>query len=245
MSYVSSILGADTSTTSTTSKTGAASLGQDAFLQLLVTQLQYQDPLSPMDDKDFVAELAQFSSLEQLTEINTGIDKLADLNTQSQVMGAVNFIGKTIEANGEAVSLTKGKATPVTFTLPEDASTCLVNVLDSAGTIVRTVDLDAKKAGEVEFTWDGKDHDGNVCDDGQYRVAVTATNADSEVMKVSSTMTGTVVGVTQQNGTYYLNIGGNRYVAFGDITNVIDKTSSNDSDSGKDSGSNSGSDSSS
>ncbi|MGE4537812.1 MAG: flagellar hook assembly protein FlgD [Desulfovibrio sp.] len=241
MSYVSSILGADTSTTSTTSKTGTSSLGQDAFLQLLVTQLQYQDPLSPMDDKDFVAELAQFSSLEQLTEINTGIDNLATLNEKSQVMGAVNFIGKTIEATGTAVSLTKGKATSVTFTLPEDAQTCIVNVLDSSGTIVRTKDLNATKAGDVEFTWDGKDYDGNVCDDGQYQIAVTATNADSEVMKVTSTMSGTVVGVTQQNGTYYLNIGNDRYVAFNDITNVIDKTPTTTSDSGSDSGSTSGS----
>ena len=82
----------------------------DSFLQLLVTQLEYQDPLSPMDDKEFVAELAQFSSLEQLTEINTGIDNLATQGTQQQLLGAVNFIGKTIEATGNAVSLADGKA---------------------------------------------------------------------------------------------------------------------------------------
>jgi flagellar basal-body rod modification protein FlgD len=227
MSYVSSLLASNsTSATSSTSKSSTSSLGQDAFLQLLVTQLQYQDPLSPMDDKEFVAELAQFSSLEQLTEINTGIENLSSQNETQQLMGAVNFIGKTIEATGNAVSLSDGKATSVTFTLPNDAETCLVNVLDSSGTVVRTVDLGATSAGQVEFQWDGKDYDGNVMDDGQYQVAVTATDADSNVMTVTSTMSGTVTGVQQQSGTYYLNIGNDRYVAFTDITNVINDTSS-------------------
>lgn len=227
MSYVSSLLSttSGSSASSTSSSSGTSTLGMDAFLQLLVTQLQYQDPLSPMDDKEFVAELAQFSSLEQLTEINTGIDKLSTIGQEQQLLGAVNFIGKTIEANGTAVSLTSGEASAVTFTLPEDATTCLVNVLDSAGSIVRTVDLGATKAGEVEFTWDGKDYDGTVMDDGQYQVAVTATNADGDTMKVSSTMTGTVAGITQVNGTYYLDIGNGRNVAFTDITNVVNSSS--------------------
>ncbi|MFP5259337.1 MAG: flagellar hook assembly protein FlgD [Acidobacteriota bacterium] len=227
MSYVSSLLASTSSSTasSTSSGSGTSKLGMDAFLQLLVTQLQYQDPLSPMDDKEFVAELAQFSSVEQLTEINTGIEKLSTIGQEQQLLGAVNFIGKTIEANGTAVSLSEGKASAVSFTLPDDASTCLVNVLDSSGNIVRTVDLGASKAGSVEFTWDGQNFDGTAMSDGQYQVAVTATNANGEVMKVSSTMTGTVTGITQQNGTYYLDIGNGRNVAFTDITNVIDSSS--------------------
>jgi flagellar basal-body rod modification protein FlgD len=226
MSYASTILGTSSSSSSTassSSSSSSSSLGQDAFLQLLVTQLQYQDPLSPMDDKEFVAELAQFSSLEQLTEINTGIDNLATLGKEQQLMGAVNFIGKTIEATGTAVSLASGAATPVTLTLPEDASTCLVNVLNSSGTIVRTVDLGATSAGDVSFTWDGKDYDGNTMDDGTYQVAVTATDADGNVMTVTSTMTGTVTGITQTDGTYYLDIGGDRNVAFTDITSVVNE----------------------
>ncbi|WP_300156434.1 flagellar hook assembly protein FlgD [Solidesulfovibrio sp.] len=227
MSYVSSLLGTSSSTSTTsTSSSSSSSLGQDAFLQLLVTQLQYQDPLSPMDDKEFVAELAQFSSLEQLTEINTGIENLASIGETQQLMGAVNFMGKTIDATGTAVSLNSGTATAVTFTLPDDAETCLVNVLDSTGQIVRTVDLGATSAGQVEFTWDGKDYDGNTMDDGQYQVAVNATDADGNVLSVTSTMTGTVSGIKQESGTYYLDIGNDRYVAFTDITNVVNESSS-------------------
>ncbi|QAZ68310.1 flagellar hook assembly protein FlgD [Solidesulfovibrio carbinolicus] len=232
MSYVDSLLSATSgSSASSTTSSSTSGLGMDAFLQLLVTQLQYQDPLDPMDDKEFVAELAQFSSLEQLTEINSGIEGLSTLSQEQQMIGAVNFIGKTIEANGTAVNVEDGAATSVTFTLPEDAATCLVNVLDSAGSIVRTVDLGATTAGEVEFKWDGKDYDGNAVDDGQYQVAVTATNADGDVMKVSSTMTGTVEGIQQVSGSYYLDIGGGRYVAFTDITNVVSDTTTTEENS--------------
>lgn len=226
MSYVDSLL-SSTSGSSASSTTGKSSsgLGMDAFLQLLVTQLQYQDPLSPMDDKEFVAELAQFSSLEQLTEINSGIEGLTTLTQEQQMIGAVNFIGKTIDATGTAVSVEDGKATSVTFTLPEDANTCLINILDSSKNIVRTVDVGAKTAGEVEFQWDGKDYDGNAVEDGQYQVAVTATNADGDAMKVSSTMRGKVVGIQQVNGSYYLDIGGGRYAAFTDISNVENESS--------------------
>jgi flagellar basal-body rod modification protein FlgD len=184
-----------------------------------------------MDDKEFVAELAQFSSLEQLTEINTGIDNLATLGKEQQLIGAVNFIGKTVEATGTAVDLEGGTATSVTLTLPEDAETCLVNVLDSSGDIVRTVDLGATAAGDVTFKWDGMDYDGNVMEDGQYQVACTATDADGKTMTVTATMSGTVTGVKQTDGTYYLDIGGDRYAAFSDITNVIDESSSSDSSS--------------
>ena len=99
MSYVDSLLSATSgSSASSTTSSSTSGLGMDAFLQLLVTQLQYQDPLDPMDDKEFVAELAQFSSLEQLTEINSGIEGLSTLTQEQQMIGAVNFIGKTIDA---------------------------------------------------------------------------------------------------------------------------------------------------
>lgn len=220
MSYVSSLLGTSTSSTSTSSSSSTSSLGQDAFLQLLVTQLQYQDPLSPMDDKDFVAELAQFSSLEQLTEINTGIEGLKTIGEQQEMIGAVNFMGKTVEATGTALYLSNGSATGVTFTLPSDAATCIVNVLNSSGDIIRTVDMGETSAGSVNFKWDGKNYEGTTCDDGLYQIAVTATDADGNTETVTSTMSGTVSGVKNESGTYYLNIGGERYVQFTDITNV-------------------------
>lgn len=238
-SYTSSILGTDTSTRTASSSPKTSGLGMDAFLQLLVTQLQHQDPLDPMDDKEFVAELAQFSSLEQLTEINTGIDNLLKEGQQQQMIGAVNFMGKSVEATGSALSLKKGVATEVGFTLPTDAATCLVNVLDSSGDIVRTDDRGETKAGEIGYTWDGRDYNGNICDDGLYQIAVSATDADGKVITATYTMRGTVSGIKQVDGSYYLDIGSNRYVQFTDIVNVDDKSTSNSGASSDDSSSDS------
>jgi len=82
-----------------TKQTGNSSLGKDAFLQLLVTQLQNQDPTSPMDDKEFIAQMAQFSSLEQMQNVAKSVDTLAEISKQSQLMQYNNFIGKTVNWN--------------------------------------------------------------------------------------------------------------------------------------------------
>ncbi len=235
MSYVNSLLDSSSTTSSASSSSSSSSsssgLGMDAFLQLLVTQLQYQDPLNPTDDKEFVAQLATFSSLEQLTEINSGIENLTKAQSDQQMIGAVSFIGKTVQATGAGVSLEDGKSTPITFDLSKDASVCMVNILDSSVNIVRTVDLGSKSAGEVEFTWDGKDYNGNTLADGMYQVAVAAEDADGATMTVATQMSGTVQGIQQQNGQYYLDLGNGRYVGFTDITKVINDTTSANSGS--------------
>ena len=82
------------------SSTGGSDLGKEEFLQLLVTQFQYQDPLNPMEDKEFIAQLAQFSSLEQNMQMNENLENLLSLQQQQTVIGAANYIGKTVSARG-------------------------------------------------------------------------------------------------------------------------------------------------
>lgn len=98
-------------TTSTTSTTAATTLGKEAFLQMLVAQLKYQDPMNPADGTEFASQLAQFSSLEQLTNLNDSIESLA-VDTNS--LQAVNLIGKAVSA-GEGDSLVTGTVTAVSF----------------------------------------------------------------------------------------------------------------------------------
>ncbi|QLA16655.1 flagellar hook assembly protein FlgD [Desulfolutivibrio sulfoxidireducens] len=225
MSTVSSVLssyGTDTSTTTTDSST---ELGKEAFLQLLLTQLTYQDPLDPMDDQDFVAELAQFSSLEQLTNINTGIEELNDTVTQEQLFDAVQFIGKEIKASGETIQLEDGEASTIYYTVATDAEEVVANVLDEDGNVVRTVDIGAETAGDYEFVWDGMDSDGNVMDDGVYTVTILTQDADGNASTASTQIQGTVTGVESSDGTYYLRVG-DVLVDFTNITEVVDSDSS-------------------
>ena len=92
-------------------------LGKDAFLKLLVTQLQNQDPLNPLDDKEFIAQLAQFSSLEQMTNISSGITSLTEKTAQQDMLSAVNYIGKEVTAEGSELTKGENYVTPVYFTL--------------------------------------------------------------------------------------------------------------------------------
>src|SRR5690606_1261481 len=97
-------------------------LGKDAFLKLLVTQLQNQDPLNPLDDKEFIAQLAQFSSLEQMTNVSEGIAALTEKTAQQDMLSAVSYIGKEVTAEGSSMTKAGNYVTPVYFTLDDAAA---------------------------------------------------------------------------------------------------------------------------
>jgi Flagellar hook capping protein len=127
-------------------------LGKDAFLKLLVTQLQNQDPLNPLDDKEFIAQLAQFSSLEQMTNISSGITSLTEKTGQQDMLSAVNYIGKEVTAEGSEMTKGENYVTPVYFTLSGAASQVYANVYDANNNLVRTEKFTSMQAGEFAFT---------------------------------------------------------------------------------------------
>ncbi len=223
-SGIDSILGQAEQELSKSTSTSNSELGKESFLQLLVTQLSNQDPLNPMDDKEFVSELSQFSSLEQLTNLNEGMDSLIDATERQDMISAVNFMGKEVTASGDALSKKNGKISELSFDLTEDANAVLVNIIDEDGNIVRTVDLGAMNAGNHEFTWDGLDYVGNEAEDGAYSAAVAAETTGGKIMLVSTEVSGVVEGIESQDGEYLLRLDNGRTVDFMSITNVKDAT---------------------
>lgn len=200
---------------------GNPSLGKDAFLNLLVTQMKYQDPLNPTSDKEFLAQLAQFSSLEQLTNINASMDKLNTATTQQQMFSAVSFIGKEVKAAGDSLSKSGDTVSKLFYTLPESATKVSINVMDDNGNFVRTVEVGAKAAGEQSFQWDGKDWNGKSQPDGVYRVGITTQKADGKSMLVDTTVTGLISGVSSENGKFLLTTKDGRQVYFTDVKGVV------------------------
>lgn len=198
-----------------------SALGKDDFLKLLVTQMKQQDPLSPMDDKEYVAQLAQFSSLEQLTNISTGVGDLKTSMGQQTQLSAVGFIGKTVKSNGYKVSKEGDSISALSYTLPEQASNVTLNVIDANGNIVRAVDVGAKKAGEQKYQWDGKDGSGKAVPDGLYAVGITAKDASGKGMMVTSSVTGRVTGTAMNNGVFQLKLSDGRSVNFTDVQEVV------------------------
>jgi flagellar basal-body rod modification protein FlgD len=219
---VDTITPSTTTSQTTASTTDRSKLGKNDFLALLVKQMQVQDPLNPMDDKEFVAQLAQFSSLEQLTNINTGIDKLNAATTQQQMFSAVGFIGKQVKASGNTLAKTDDTVSSLYYTLGSAATKVSINIMDSNGNIVRTVDQGAKAAGEQTFQWDGKDSEGKAVANGLYTVGVTTQTASGGSTLVKTAVTGIVSSISNNNGTYQLTTQDGRSLSFSDVLGVVD-----------------------
>ena len=209
-----------TSPGGTTSVTGSSTLGTDAFLQLLMTQLRYQDPLSPMDSTQFTAQLAQFSTLEQLTTVNSTLNNLLLTQMSATNLAATNLLGKTIKAAGDSVSVKAGSSSPISYTLAQDAASVVLQIYDANGALVKTMTKGAQPAGDQQVIWDATDDQGRTVADGTYKVKVTATNSKAESVGVTLYQTGTVTGVTYQNGIPYLLLGQQK-VQMGQLIEVL------------------------
>ncbi len=200
--------------------TGATqSMGKDAFLKLLITQLQHQDPLNPADSTEFTAQLAQFSSLEQLSNINTNLNALQLYQASINNAQAVGFIGKEILANGNSIEKTAGRAATCEFELPAEAKRVVVTIYDAAGGFVKDIDLSGQFSGRQSVAWDGTDRNGAPVADGAYSFEVQAEGANGIALSVSPRSRGVVTGVVFEDGITYLITGQNRF-AIGDVLQV-------------------------
>lgn len=199
---------------------GTQTLGQDQFLQLFVKQLQYQNPLNPMDASAFTSQLAQFSSLEQLTNLNTQMKTLLVYQNSLQNTLTINLIGKQVKIAGDSISLKNNKA-DVNFTLSKDASKVTISIYNSSGSLVRTIDAGQHAAGDNSYQWDGKDSNGNILPDGQYQVKVEASDSSGNPVGAATTSYGTVTGITYENNTTYLVVNGTIKVLLSDIKEII------------------------
>lgn len=191
--------------------TGSTALGKEQFLQLLVTQLQHQNPMEPTSNEDFIAQLATFASLEQLQDINTGTQ--TGLLMQQSVTNALStgLIGKDVLIDASTITVAGGEASNFVVDLDADAS-LTVTVTNAEGETVRTLEISAEgdmplAAGEHEFTWDGKDDDGVTVPDGDYTIAVQATDAADAAVTASTWLRGHVDGVRFSEGIAFVIVG--------------------------------------
>ena len=207
-------------------------LDKDSFLRLLVTQLEHQDPLNPKNDTEFIAQLAQFSSLEQLTNINKSIGTIESTFNRQDLLGAVSFIGKEVTASGFSLSKEGSKVSVLHFSMKEPGTNTFANIFDSQGNLVRTAHFGPKQAGSYEYTWDGKDYAGNTLKDGVYYVYMAAEGVNGQPVFVDMTVSGQVAGISNQGGKTVLRLKDGREILLSDVKEIINPESSGSNQEG-------------
>jgi flagellar basal-body rod modification protein FlgD len=167
-------------------------ISQDEFLRLFVAQLQHQDPLSPLEPNELTAQLAQFSSLEQLTGVNARLDALAEVSQKSTDTTVFGLIGREVTFDGARLGLENGEATPVDYTLGA-AADVVATVRDGEGDLVRTIELGRQSSGPHRFEFDGRNGNGIELPDGSYTLEITARAPGAETPRKLALSTRAVV----------------------------------------------------
>jgi flagellar basal-body rod modification protein FlgD len=195
-----------TQDTTSTKKTEALQ-GEETFLKMFMAQMKYQDPLNPMESSEFTAQLAQFSSLEQLFTVNENLESIKASQGQADRFDALLCIGKEITAEGNSLSLHTGEAATGAFQLGGSGE-CTVMILDGHGNPIRKIQLGYMEGGEHHFEWDGLDESGNQWAPGIYGFKVLALGDQGQPLSVKTMIAGQVDKVALEGTSPVLYVGG-------------------------------------
>ena len=215
----SAVSSSTTQQSTSSAATSSHQLGKDDFLKLLTAQLANQDPTEPVHNQAFVAQMAQFSSLEQLQNVSTQLATLVQATTSSTQLGAASLVGKSATYQTDGVTLVSGQPPVLQAHLGAPASVAVI-IQDASGRVVRTLSLASHDAGTFDVEWDGKDDDGNSLPAGRYAVRMAATAADGSAATVQACTTGPVQAVAFATAGPRVVVAGNQV----DLSNVFQIT---------------------
>ncbi len=200
----------------------AAEEAQHRFLTLLTTQMQNQDPMSPMENAEVTSQMAQINTVSGITKLQDTIEALSETLRQNVVAGpsaqAASLIGRQVLVPGSNMVLANGQANAV-IDLPKSADKVTVEILDSTGNVISTQDLGVKASGQFSLNWDGKDNNGNTMKDGTYLFRVTASQAGEQI-SVSTMGYATVSSVSLSADGVKLDLGSRGIVALADVSQI-------------------------
>lgn len=207
--------------------TGSSKLGKDEFLKLLMTQLGNQDPLSPMDNQAFVAQLAQFAQVELAQTTSQQLDALLLAQASNNQLQATSLVGKDAVLKsdgftwtGPALSTRGSQGVTLSGSVASAAAQVTAVVKDDSGKVVRRVELGPQAAGPFSFTWDGRDDSGAFAASGHYTVSFTASDAQGQNVSAESLRTARITGVSFETGYAELILSNNERVKLADVLRV-------------------------
>ncbi|MBW1680294.1 MAG: hypothetical protein JRF59_04830 [Deltaproteobacteria bacterium] len=206
MSVLSEIQSSSTAGTIGSSAVNKSTLGRDDFLKIFLAQVSHQDPLNPMEATEFTAQLAQFSSLEQLFNLNKNVESMKEAQSDSSRFQALSLLGREILAEGDTLDLEEGSIATGAFNLPEQAD-CTVLVKDRYGNIVRRIRLGPLGEGPQAFQWDGLNDAGARADAGTYSFEIEAVGDQGHAVLADPMIRGRVSRVSLEGAEPVLYAG--------------------------------------
>ena len=184
---------------------GTGSDSEQRFLKLLVTQLNNQDPLNPLDNAQLTSQLAQMSTVSGIEKLNTAFQSMLAQSGSGQVLQSASMIGRTVLVPGNELAIKKGADVPFAIDMPQSADSVKVTVTNAAGDTVRTFDLGSLPQGVKTLSWNGLNDSGTAVADGSYTIDVVAATGASKV--VASALTySSVTSVSQSANGVALNL---------------------------------------
>lgn len=201
---------------------GNNSLDKDAFMKLMLTQMKHQDPTNPMQSHEMAAQLAQFTSVEQLQNMNSNIEALKNAQNPASNFQALSLLGKAVSGDSSQLTRSPGdKDHDFKFRLPGDASEATIKVRNSNGEIIRTYSLRDLKAGENKISWNGQDERGIPQSAGEYQFMIEAKNSSGKKLAATTQFDGIISGVNYTAQGPVLMIG-NQGVKLSDVKKIVD-----------------------
>ncbi|ALO46656.1 flagellar hook assembly protein FlgD [Pseudohongiella spirulinae] len=200
--------------------TPSQELGRDEFLKLLIAQLENQDPTSPQDNGEFVAQLAQFSQLEESQKITQSFEQFSSAFQSTQHLQATSLVGRPVHVQSEVTMLTDSGAVSVLADFATAAQSANLTVYDNSGTVVDKFALGPQEAGKQEFYWTGTDANDQRYPPGEYRFELSA-NIGGVTEVVPTYLSANVNSVTiEKSGNLTLNLAGVGSVSMSDVIQI-------------------------
>jgi len=190
---------------------GNKELSEETFLQLLSTQLQYQDPLEPASDVEFIQQMATFAQLEQQRITNSNLNVIQLYQSSLNNSNALNIVGKEVKLQDGLVEHEgEGQSHKVTYQSDSEAAKVTIRVVDDKGREVYSSTQVGAPDGEQEFIWRGVDEDGNPVEPGQYRIEVSLFDDEGNEYDAPVFQRKKVSGIAYENGSILLLVGDRR-----------------------------------
>jgi flagellar basal-body rod modification protein FlgD len=202
-------------------ETASNVLGKDDFLRLYMAQLRNQDPLNPMSNTDLAAQMAQFSSLEQLQNANKLLEQMAAQSSGGGAASASALLGKTVTVNGSPLVLNGTQPGSLAYALPGAASSVAIRVIDATGKTVRTMIAGQQGQGVHQVAFDGLDDQGRRLPSGTYTYQVAAADAAGNAVPGVYTGSGQVTGISMDAGRLVLLLGNQRVPLTSVVSDIL------------------------